>query len=96
MSTTHGVDLLSNASATGPSGGVLWPGGKGYFAAKATWGGGNVALQFLGPDGATWIAYTSGSLSADGGLIFELPPCRIRAAVTTATAVYAHAARIPA
>ncbi len=86
------VVLLSNASATGAA--VQWPGGRGLFAAKGTWGGGSVALHFLLPDGVTFaLAVTA--LSADGGIIFELPPCQIKAVVATATAVYATAARIP-
>lgn len=93
MSTTGGVSILSNASAT--SAAKKWPGGVGLFAVKATWGGGSVALQFQLPDGSTWVTPTDGSLTADGGLIFELPPCLIRAAVTTATAVYARADRVP-
>lgn len=80
--------LLDNASATGSA--VNWNGGRGVFSAVATWGGGNVQLQYLGPDAATWLNVGS-SLTADGLAAFELPPGRIRAAVTTATAVYARA-----
>lgn len=90
---TASVELLSNASAT--SSAKQWPGGKGVFSAKATFGGGSVALQFQLPDSTTWVTPTDGSLSADGGFVFELPPCYIRAAVATATAVYARADRIP-
>ena len=90
---TASVNLLSNASAT--SAGMQWPGGKGVFAAKATWGGGSVAFQYLLPDNTTWATPEDGTLSADGGFVFELPPCMIRAEVTTATAVYARADRIP-
>jgi hypothetical protein len=82
------ITLVSNASANGDW--VNWPGGKGYFAAEATWGGGSVKLQFKGPNG-TAIDYTNGSLSANGGIIFELPAVQIRAAVTTSTAAYATA-----
>lgn len=90
---TASVDLLSNASAT--SGAKEWPGGKGVFAVKATMGGGSVALQMQLPDASTWFTPTGASLTADGAVVFELPPCRIRALVTTATAVYARADRIP-
>jgi hypothetical protein len=89
---TASVVLLSNASATGAA--KQWPGGKGVFAVGATFGGGSVALQHQLPNG-TWVTPTDGSLTADGGIVFELPPCQIRAAVTTATAVYARADRIP-
>lgn len=87
------VSLLSNGSAT--SAAANWPGGKGVFSVKATFGGGSVALQYQLPDNSTWFTPTSGSLTANDGFIFELPPCLIRAAVVTATAVYARADRIP-
>jgi hypothetical protein len=92
MATTASVLLLSNAAAT--SAAANWPGGKGVFSAKAT-GYGSVDLQFQLGDNTTWVTPTGGSLTADGGFVFELPPCPIRAAVTGATAVYARADRIP-
>lgn len=90
---TYGVSLLSNASATGAA--LYWAGGRGLFVAEATFGGGSVALEYQGPSGA-WLSTPAVSLTAAGGVIFELPPCQIRAAVVTATAVYARADRIPA
>lgn len=93
MSQSASLQLVNNGSAS--SAGSLWPGGTGVFAVKATWGGGSVALQFLALDGATWITPAGGSLTADGGVVFELPPCQIRALVTTATGVYAQASRVP-
>lgn len=86
------LELLSNASAT--SAAMSWPGGRGWFSVKATWGGGSVALHYMLPDGATYVAAIA-ALSADGGAAFELPPCKVKAVVATATAVYAQAARIP-
>lgn len=86
------VILLTNAAAN--SAAMQWPGGAGVFAVKAT-GFGSVALQILLPDGVTWFTPTGASLTADGAVVFELPPCLIRALVTTATAVYARADRIP-
>jgi hypothetical protein len=86
--------LLSNASATGSA--VTWGGGQGVFSVAATFGGGNVALQALLPDGSSWgavpLTTTAGqaaTLAANGHGTFTLPPGSIRAAVTTATAVYA-------
>ena len=79
--------LIENGSATGSA--KQWDGGRGVFAAVATFGGGSVRLQLLGPDGSTWIDVAT--LTAAGVTAFELPPGRIRAAVTTATAVYASA-----
>lgn len=92
MSNVAGFTLLSNASAT--SAVFDWPGGRGWFAAKATWGGGSVGLQYMLPDNTTYVAAHT-ALTADGGVAFELPPCKVKAVVATATAVYASAARIP-
>ena len=87
------LQLLKNASAT--SAVFQWPGGRGWFSAKATWGGGSVGLQYMLPDNTTYVAAHT-ALTADGGVAFELPPCTVKCVVTTATAVYAQAARIPA
>lgn len=80
--------LLNNASANGAS--AQWGGGKGLFSAVATWGGGSVQLQYMGPDGSTWLNVGS-AVTANGVQNFELPPGLIRAAVTAATAAYAAA-----
>lgn len=80
--------LLNNASATGAP--AQWRGGRGVFTAVATWGGGNIALQYMGPDGSTWLTVGT-ALAANGLSTFELPPGLIRAAVVTATAAYAQA-----
>jgi hypothetical protein len=89
MSASKGtITLLSNGSATSSE--KIWPGGVGVFMAHATFGGGSVKLQYKLPDGSTWTdAGADTSLTADGGGVFELPPCNIRAAVATATGVYA-------
>lgn len=92
MANSYTVTLASNASA-GNHAAAAWPGGKGYFTGEATFGGGSIKLQFMSLNG-TWIDYTSGSLSAAGGIIFELPAGQIRAVSATASAVYAFAARI--
>lgn len=95
---TASVILLSNA-APGNGAAFPWPGGRGFVAADATFGGGNVALQFQAPNG-TWAGVpnlqgTAISITAAGGQAFDLPPCQIRAVVTTATAAYARADRVP-
>lgn len=78
----------ANISAT-PADVMSWRGGKGSFIAHATWGGGTVKLQTLGPDGTTWIdAGTDTTLTADGGGNFELPPGQLRPNIATATGVY--------
>jgi hypothetical protein len=83
-----GYTLASNISATGAW--VLWPGGRGSFTAVATFGGGTVKLQTMGPDASTAIDVgTDTTLTAAGGGNFELGRCYIRCSITTATAVYA-------
>lgn len=91
---TNGM-MLSNASADSDE--FIWPGGDGVFDAVATWGGGSVSLEYLGADGTTWVAagpYTT--LTSNGGGVFTLGEgTKIRANVTTATAVYARVRRAP-
>ena len=100
MSGRIRLDLLTNGSGT--SAGQEWPGGDGLFMVSATFGGGNVALQILGPDAATWLPLnisdtaTAISITAANSLHFRAPQGQIRAVATTATAVYASAVGIPA
>ena len=76
--------LLSNASATGSA--AAWPGGKGVFALAGTVGGATITLQYLGPDGSTWLtAATATTLTAVGLGVFELPNGQIRALVAAGT-----------
>ena len=91
MSANSAIVLGSNISAT-PSTVFLWTGGIGMFSVEATWGGGTVSLEFKTLNG-TWIAVGADTtLTANGGGAFLLPAgTAIRAAVTTATAVYAYA-----
>lgn len=92
MATTYSVILATNAT-TGNGAAKDWLGGKGLYFAEATWGGGSAKLQFISPNG-TWIDYPSGSLSANGAIIFDLPVGQIRAVIATASATYAYAQRI--
>lgn len=86
--TTVKHTLLSNVAATGEW--FNWPGGRGEFSAVATWGGGTVKLQYKGPDDTTAVDVGDDTtLTANGGGVFELGACQIRAHVATATAVYA-------
>lgn len=74
------LKLIVNGSATSTA--QRWPGGKGLFSAVGTFAGATVALQYLLPDGATWYTPASASMTAAGGLVFELPQVNIRAYVT--------------
>ena len=100
MSTNNYVfQLITNGSATGNS--VWWRGGKGRFSVAGTLtGGGSISLEYLGPDATTWITATDNTssvitLTANGGVNFELPAGPIRAAVSnTFNNVYATASTI--
>jgi hypothetical protein len=85
--------LLSNASATGNW--FPWPGGKGDFRVEATFGGGSVSLECKGPNGTAIAVGSTTTLTANGRGVFEAAAGEIRAAVATATAVYASVNRIP-
>jgi hypothetical protein len=70
----------------------------GYYmvACVATFGGGNVELQMLGPDQSTYLsAPTALKLSAAGSIAGYLPPGVYKFIVTTATAVFCSAAGVP-
>jgi hypothetical protein len=82
----------SNISATTASF-TLNGGEYGITAACASWGGGTVQLEVLGPDQATWIAAAT-ALSANGFQVIDLPPGSYQLALTNASAVYASVARI--
>lgn len=91
MRATDG-DLASNISATTDA--FFLTGGKYGIAVLATFGGGNVVLQGLGPDGSTYVPMHT-AITAAGVATVDIPPGQYRWAVTTATAVYASVARIP-
>jgi hypothetical protein len=92
MAGSQRLDFFSNAAA-GNSTAAYWQGGKLAFIAEATFGAGTVKMQFMSPHG-TWIDVPSGSLSANGMLILELPQGQVRAVGTTASAIYACAVSI--
>lgn len=71
---------------------LRWVGGEGYLLAEATWGGGNVKLQQLSPNG-TYLDIPSATLSANGMVAFKAPPGILKLVITTATAVYAYAVK---
>lgn len=76
--------LLSNASATGAA--AMWPGGRGVFSLAGTVSGATITLQYLGPDGSTWLTAASATtLTAVGLGVFDLPCGQIRALVASGT-----------
>ena len=73
--------LIENGTSTSDS--QRWAGGRGTFSATATWGGATVALQYMAPDGSTWIDVgPEVTLTADDIGGFELAAGLIRAEVT--------------
>jgi hypothetical protein len=77
---------FSNISATTAA--FTLGGGLYGITVIATFGGGNVVPQRLGPDGTTWISVMT-ALTTAGYTTVSLPPGTYRLALTTATAVYA-------
>jgi hypothetical protein len=76
---------FSNISANTAS--FTLRGGSYGITVHATFGGGNVALQRLAADGASWVNVIT-ALTADGYAATNLPNGTYRFAVTTATGVY--------
>lgn len=94
--------LLTNVSATGAGAGQQWNGGRGALTVVGTFGGTAATLEYLGPNGTSWIAAvtpagTAVSLSAQGMALFEVPPGTLRVVLTggVPVAIYANADRIP-
>lgn len=82
---------FSNISAT-PAPFCL-DGGLYSVAVVATFGGGSVTLEALGPDGTTYINVNA--FLAQDIENYWLPPGTYKLAIATATAVYATITRIP-
>jgi hypothetical protein len=90
---TEAVSFSNISASTSP---FALRGGKYAVAALATFGGGSVKLQALGPDGTTFISLAAASdFTAAGGAVVDLPPGQYRFTIATATAVYASVCRIP-
>lgn len=90
------VPLLNTQLASGTP--VTWPGGQGIFSAVGTFGGATVKLQFVGPDGTTFIdAGAATTLTAPGGGVFYLHPCQIQGVIVggAPSGIIAAADRVP-
>lgn len=82
---------FSNISATTAP--FVLKGGQYQYTVVATWGGGSVTLEQLGPDGSTYLTAAT-ALTANGGGTVDLPPGQYKFVIATATAVYAAIVRI--
>jgi hypothetical protein len=94
MATSTENKTFSNIAASTAA--FLLKGGKYAIAALATFGGGSVKFQGLGPDGATFLSVSSATdFTAAGAATVDIPPRQYRFTILTATAVYASASSIP-
>lgn len=82
---------FSNISATTAA--FQLSGGQYIITRTATWGGGSLQLQLLGPDGSTYLGVHT-ALTANGIANVYLPAGTYKFNVATATAVYAEVTRI--
>ncbi len=62
--------LLTDAAATGDPVGPM-VGGSYVWTTSGTFGGATVKLQYLGPDGTTYIDVASASMSSAGSLFID-------------------------
>ena len=92
MSRAQDGHTESNISATTSS--FRLDGGRYGAEFTATWGGGSVTLQKLGPDGSTYVTAMN-AWTANGTALGDLPMGDYRLAVATATAVYVRLRRVP-
>lgn len=69
-------------------------GGTYRVTVVATFGGGNVGLQQLGPDGSTYLTNHT-ALTVNGASTVNVPPGMYKIVVVTATGVYVDIARCP-
>jgi hypothetical protein len=94
MATAVDAVEFSNISATTAA--FKLKGGYYLVGAVATFGGGSVELQILGPDQTTWLsASTPLKLTSAGTISGYLPPGQYRFTIVTATAVFASVAGVP-
>lgn len=93
---TTAVDGKSFSNIAANTASFYLKGGYYMVTAVATFGGGNVELQGLGPDGSTFLsAPTPLKLTAAGMIAGYLPPGTYRFTITTATAVFCSVTGVP-
>jgi hypothetical protein len=90
------VDSVEYSNIAASTAAFTLPGGYYMVAAVATFSGGSVELQALGPDQSTWLSLpTPLKLTANGMIAGYVSPGQYRFTITTATAVYCSAAGVP-
>jgi hypothetical protein len=85
MSNVDYRDGFLVQGASGTQGPFVLLGGKYGVTCAATFGGGSVALQILGPDGTTFV--TAANFTANAYAAADLVPGKYQVAITTATGV---------
>lgn len=105
MDSQENIAFTNISATTSP---FVIKGGAYLVSVVATFGGGSVKLQILGPDGSTYLdtkqpfdnAGTEqddviSTFSANGAKLLPLAPGQYRITITTATAVYVNITRAP-
>jgi hypothetical protein len=94
MSTATEIKSFSNIAASTAA--FLLKGGKYAVAVLATFGGGSVKFQTLGPDSSTFLSVSGATdFTAAGEATVDIPPGQYRFTIATATAVFASVASVP-
>lgn len=96
-SAAEKLQLLNNEAATGAEA-VAQIGGRYVFAINGTFGGTTAQLQFLGPNGTTYIDVTGGSFTAAGSVSVDVARgthARVTLTGGTPSAMYATLVRAP-
>jgi hypothetical protein len=89
MASDGTLALIANdVAATADTVARQWLGGEGVWVVHATWGGGNVTLEYKAPSG-TWIPIATAA-TANSYSVVKVPPGQVRSVATTATAVYSY------
>ena len=83
----NSVEVVTFSNISASTAAFTLRGGNYGLTCHATFGGGNIALQRLSPDGSTYITVIT-ALTADGYANANLPSGSYRLQITTATGVY--------
>jgi hypothetical protein len=94
---TTPVDEVSFSGISATTAAFPLKGGYYLTSCVATFGGGTVDLQLLGPDQSTWLATPTASHFTANGIVATawLPPGQYRFAIATATGVSCSVSGVP-
>lgn len=80
--------IVNDVAATADTVARQWTGGEAAWIVSATFGGGNVTLEYKTPAG-TWVPVVAAATAATYSVV-KIPPGQVRSVATTATAVYSY------